>query len=138
MPTLTQARTAVDNFVSNRWATIVARQENYRANRGRYWQGLRTHSTTPAWSSAADGSSAGDLLGSHPTDQFEDWLSVFPEWLAEALPCSVQVSAYDGPQGQGWVLELEVIYNGTTYRRVVNVGPEARRAHGWQAVVEPA
>lgn len=137
MPTLNQVRNAVDNFVTNRWATVVARQENFRTNRGRYWQGLRTHTNCPAWSNAVDGSAAGDLLGTHPTDQFEDWLAVFPEWLAELLPACLQVTAYDGPAGQGWVLAVEVMHNGNKYRRVVNVGPETFRAHGWTAVTEP-
>lgn len=137
MATLTQTRNAIDNFITNNWPTVVARQENYRTNRGSYWQGLRTHITTPTYTNSVDGSSIGDNLGSHPTDQFSDWLAVFPEWLTTLLPACLQVDVYNGPAGQGWVLLIEVIYNGNTYQRAINVGPESNRAFGWRQVSVP-
>ena len=134
MATLNQMRNAIDTFVTNHWATIVARQENFRANRGRYWQGLPTHFVCPAHANNTDGSKVGDRLDEGPGDQFSTWLNVFPEWLSELLPACVRIDVYDGPQGQGWVLTVEATHNGTTYRRSQNVGPEAHRTQEWHAV----
>ena len=136
MPTLNQMRNAIDNFVTNKWSTIVARQENFRTNRGRYWQGLPTHLVCPAHSNSTDGSKTGDRLGESPDDQgqFSTWLNVFPEWLTELLPACVRVDTYDGPQGQGWVLTVEATHNGRLYRRSQNVGPESFRTQGWHEV----
>jgi hypothetical protein len=135
LPTLTQVRDTIDTFVTNRWPTIVARQENFRTNRGRYWQGLFTHTLAPAWTSAADGSSLGDRLSEGPGDQFSTWLNVFPEWATELLPARVRIDVYDGPDGQGWVVTVEATHNGNLWRRVVNVGPESYRAQPWTQVV---
>jgi hypothetical protein len=134
VPTLNQVRNAIDNWVTNRWATVVARQENYRANKGRYWQGLRTHLVPPAHANNTDGSRVGDNLNANPTDQFESWLAVFPEWLTELLPACVRVDVYDGPSGQGWVLIVEATHNGNLWRRRVNVGPETSHALPWTQV----
>lgn len=135
MATLVQMRSAVDAWLDGKFPTIVARQENYRANRGSYWQGLRTHSSPPAYTNAKDGSSLGNRLGIHPTDQFEDWLAVFPEWASEALPVSVWVDVYDGPTGKGWAIGVEATYDGILWRRVKNVGPETHREVAWSQVI---
>lgn len=140
MPTLAQCRDTIDTFVTNRWPTIVARQENFRSNKGRYWQGLPTHTVIPAWLSNQDGSALGDRLNISPDDQgaFSTWANVFPEWLTDLLPAQLRVDVYDGPQGQGWTLTATVTHNGNKWRRVVNVGPESNRAQGWtQVVVTP-
>lgn len=83
MPTLNQIRTKVDNWLANKWPTIVARQQNYFTNTGRYWQGLRTHSVNPTHASGPDtGNTLADRLDVQPDDQgpFGAWSNVFPEW----------------------------------------------------------
>lgn len=136
MPTLNQMRTAINNWVDGKWSTIVARQENFRTNRGRYWQGLKTHLVPPAHTNSKDDSKVGDRLNESPDDQgaFSTWLNVFPEWLTELLPASVQVDVYEGTQGHGWTLTVEATHNGDLWRRVVNVGPESHRAQAWHKV----
>lgn len=134
MPTLNQMRNAADTFLANKWPTIVARQENFRANRGRYWQGLRTHTTVPAHTNSTDGSKLGDRLNEGPGDQFSTWLNVFPEWLSELLPVTVWIDVYDGPEGHGWVGGIEATHNGNLWRRTQNVGPESWRTQGWHQV----
>jgi hypothetical protein len=134
MPTLNQVRTRIDSFVSEKWPTIVARQENFRTNRGRYWQGLLTHSQIPEHTSSTWGEALADKLSENPSDQFENWSAVFPEWVAELLPCAVQCDTYDGPQGQGWTLTVWGFHNGDLWTRTVNVGPETSRARPWARV----
>ena len=138
MPNLNQVRNAIDTYVSNRWAVIIARQETYLTNNGKYWQGLRTHTITPTHTNAIDGSSVCDRLTAHPTDQVTSWFDVFPEWITDLLAGAIKVDCYNGPQGKGWTLQVEAVHNGTRYRRVVNVGPETNRAYGWQAVTNLA
>lgn len=132
MATLAQTRTRVDNWLATHWPQFVARQENYFTNKGRYWQGLLTHTTVPPHTSGADGDSIGDRINIHPTDQFEDWITAFPEWENVALPAAVKVDVYDGPQGKGYCATLYVRFNGVLYSRAQNVGPEAFRTYGWR------
>jgi hypothetical protein len=137
MPTLNQMRNAIDTFVTNKWPTIVARQENYRTNRGQYWQGLRTHLVDPAHTSSTDGSALADQLNQAPADAFQNWANVFPEWVPELLPACVWVDAYDSPEGKGWVLNIRATHNGTIWQRSVNVGPQSWRTSAWRQVPPP-
>lgn len=134
MPTLAQVRATVDNWVDTRWPTVVARQETFFANRGRYWQGLITHSTIPTHTTTVDGSSLADRLNSGPTDQNSTWANVFPEWLTDLFPAAVWVDSYKGPLGYGWTLNVLARYNGNLWRRIVNVGPETWRSMPWEQV----
>lgn len=139
MATLNQTRNAIDTFISNNWATIVARQENFRTNRGHYWQGVRTHTVTPTHTNSTDGSSEPDRLDDSPSDDlFAKWSAAFPEWAGTKLGACLKVDTYDGPLGVGWALTIEVIHNGNLYRRCLNVGPETNRAYGWQLITPPA
>ena len=136
MPTLTQVRNRVDQFITDRLAVFSARQENFRTNRGRYWQGLLTHTNVPAHTNSADGDSIADRLIQSPTDQLENWVTVFPEWSGESIPCALSVDVYDGPLGAGWILIIFIRYNGQLYRRAFNVGPDSSRSNPWTAVSE--
>jgi hypothetical protein len=139
MPTLNAVRTKVDAWLADKWPTIVARQQNFFANRGHYWQGLRTHTFTPAHDSGADdGDTVADRLNASPDDQqYSTWLNAFPEWDGVPIPATVWIDTYSGPQGQGWVASVEVTYNGNTYRRSQNVGPESFRTQAWSLVPAP-
>lgn len=136
MATLTQLRTRVDAWLADKWPTMVARQENYRTNRGMYWQGLITHTVVPSHTNAADGDSIADQLSVHPHDQFADWISVFPEWDGLPIPCALEVSVYEGPTGVGWWATLYVRYNGILYARSQNVGPQSNLTQPWHVVNE--
>ena len=134
MATLSQMRDRVDSWLAARWPTVVARQQNYFVNRGRYWQGLITHSLLPEHTNSRDGDALADRLAVNPTDQFENWAVVFPEWSTELLPAAIQIDVYDGPAGKGWVATIWVKYNGTIYSRSQNVGPESHRTQSWHVV----
>lgn len=136
MATLAQLRTRVDAWLADKWPTVVARQQNYFANRGQYWQGLRTHTLYPAHTNGADGDAVPDRLDAGPSDQFSTWRNVFPEWDGLPIPCALQIDTYDGPQGKGWVATIFVRYNGVLYSRSQNVGPESGRTQPWQVIDE--
>lgn len=129
--TLLQIRDYVDAWLVARWPTVVARQQNYFANKGRYWQGLKTHTIEPSHETNVVERLA-DRLDQSPTDQFENWRNVFPEWDGEGLPAAFQVDVYDGPDGKGWVLTVWVRIRGTVYTRAQNVGPQSYRTYGWR------
>jgi hypothetical protein len=137
MPTLGTLRTQIDTFLSNNLATFSARQENFRANRGRYWQALKTHTTPPSYTNASGSGAVPDNIDSNPVDAFESWRAAFPQWADVELPCQFRVETYDGPSGMGWVVIIAVIHNGTEYRRAINVGPEPDRDRAWHAIVPP-
>ena len=136
MATLLQVRTRVDAWLADKWPTVVARQQNYFANRGTYWQGLITHSVVPSHTNGADGDSVADRLSITPDDAFQDWIVAFPEWNGIALPAAVKIDVYGGPQGQGWVATIYIRYNGVLYSRSQNVGPDSHRTEAWHIVDE--
>ena len=103
----------------------------YLAEHGQYFQALASHSTAPDSIQPPDG------METHPTYQDETLATL---WTAAALPYelgwSFNVSTYDGPEGMGYVLTVETVVDGNTYRRAVNTGPETYRAAEWYQVIE--
>jgi hypothetical protein len=137
MATLQQVRTRVDAFLANIWPTIVARQQNYFANTGRYWQGLRTHTIVPAHTNSTDGDAVSDKLDESPlANRFSTWRNAFPEWDGLPIPAAFEVQIYGGPGGQGWFATIWVRYNGVLYSRSQNVGPEDHLTKAWHVVDE--
>lgn len=135
--TLTQARQKVDDWLALKWPDIVARQQNYFVNRGQYWQGLKTHTVVPAFTSGQDGDSIADRLDAQPDDVFSNWSTAFPDWVNAPIPCAVKCDVYQDPlDGWGWVATVYVRYNGTLYSRSRNVGPQAWRTRAWAVEIE--
>jgi hypothetical protein len=134
MPTLNQVRTAVDDFLEAKWPNVVARQETFFANHGRYWQGLRTHSLIPAHTTNADGSVEPDLIDGRPSDEPASWRDAFPNWASDLFPMVFFIDAYHGPQGHGWVGTVIAQWNNELYTRSRNVGAETFRTRAWHRV----
>lgn len=134
MPTLTQVRNAANTILTDRLPALIARQENFRANRGRYWQGRPTHSVRPSHTNGSDGSAISDRLDETATNSFDTWRTALPILASLLLPCSLEMHAYSGPLGDGWALVLEFVHSGARYQKVVNVGPESYRDHDWVEV----
>lgn len=132
--TLAQTRFRVDNWLTNRWPTIVQRQTNYFNSHGNYWQGLITHSNVPAHTTTITNDTVPTRWVSKPTDQNSSWLTAFPEWQNEAVSASLRCDVYKGPQGAGFVATVFVRFNGTLYSRSQNFGPETFRTFDWFAV----
>lgn len=119
---------SIDAATAQVLAPIGSAQANYLAGNGRYAQMLQTHTVTPA-----DGASVAPDNGSaRPYYQSE---TVGQLATLVGLPATMQACAwcdtYEGPQGPGYVLYLEVIIAGVTWRRQINVGPEDWQTRGW-------
>lgn len=128
MATPAQIRDAVDARLATLWAAIQNKEDTYAANHaGRYWQGLRTHTVTPA-----DGVTITPNIGTRtPSDQPDPW----PLAIRNAtLPMALQVDVYDGPEGVGYVATVTVAINGQDFQRSAQVGPETWRAKGWAPI----
>jgi len=46
------------------------------------------------------------------------------------------VHEYEGPNGRGWELELRLLRDGVTWRKVMHSGPETWRERDWHVVPE--
>lgn len=136
MANLNQLRNRVNSWLTAKWPIIVAKQQQFYNRHGRYWQGLRTHNQTPQHTNSQDGDSVPDKLDDKPTDQVDKpaWRNIFPDWLSEQFPASLQIDVYSGPQGQGWVASIEIEFQGVRYRRSQNVGPENYRTQDWHRI----
>ena len=136
MATLKNTRDRIDGWLSARWPLIQARQDNYLASRGKYWQGLITHTVPPTHTTVNNDTEA-DLLNAKPHDQPETWADFFPEAIGITFPAALQMDLYKGPLGDGYVAAITVIWKGTTYSRSQAVGPETWRTESWHIVTEP-
>lgn len=127
MPTLQEIRDAVDTRLATLWGTIQSREDAYAAaHNGRYWQGLRSHTVTPA-----DGATALPDIGTAcPTDQpGQPWpLSI----RQTAIECAIQIDVYSGPFGDGYSATVYVTVAGALWTRTAQVGPESWRQRGWR------
>ncbi len=136
MPTLAQVRNRVNNWLSDRWPLIQARQAAYFRRHGRYFQGLPTHSEPPQHSSAGDNDEIPDRLNGRPTDQAESWRDFLDELHDAPLPAAIRSDVYQGWRGFGYVITVQVRFDGDTYERAQHVGPEADRAFNWRQFVD--
>lgn len=128
MATVAQIRTQVDAALTSLWAAIQTHQTAFFAARGRFWQGLRTASVTPA-----DGATVlPDVGSSKPSYEFQGWPAAL---IASALPMTIEIHQYKTPAGTcGYQAFVYVTINGVTHMRTQQVGPEAWRAQGWSVV----
>lgn len=119
-------RDKADAMWTNLASHVADREAAYLAINGRYFQGIRTHSPVPA-----DGSEGAPDRSRKPTDQAEDW-NAAGFVLPAAMPASLAIHVYDGPQGKGYTAILEVLVAGKRWRRVESFGPEAaHRTRSW-------
>lgn len=110
---------------------MLPRLEQYQAQyfyaNGMYYQALTSHSVAPDVPTPPDG------LSDAPTDQEENlayFWQVFAT-LPEQLAWSFSIDTYCGPEGCGYVLNVETVVNDATWKRAINYGPDAWRAAEW-------
>jgi hypothetical protein len=138
MPTLAEVRDAVDARLADLWTNqIVPRQNTYASNHGgRYWQGIITTNLA----AMPDNLTTGSILEvvpdttRKPTDQAESWAAASIN-LGATIPMALEIHAYDGPSGKGYVGIVWAKWTGTWYRRSQAFGPETWRTVAWAAVV---
>lgn len=128
----TDPLTTVDNLLSTALTKIENYQAQYALQRGKYFQALWSHSTPPADGSLA----APDLLTTKPTDQLENWSTLWSELelAGSRSPMRARIDVYDGPGGKGFIVTVEVIVDGQAMTRSINVGPERYRDVSWHKV----
>ena len=125
MPTTQEVLSLIDQRFASEWSRIAAGQTTYFEARGRFFQGLVTHSEVPA----AD--AAPDRAADHPTDQAESWLDM--GGLPPLMRSRLRIDIYEGPRGHGYTVMLEArVADGTAWSRRRNVGAETEREYGWR------
>lgn len=135
--TADDVKARVDLWVTANWDAIVQKQEDWLTSHDVYWQGLITHTSPPRHARQTDGAIEADRLASHPTDQADSWLNVWPGLNGVKLDFAIWVDVYNGPSGIGWVAALEFEFDngdGTIdlWRKAWQYGPEAWRVHDWR------
>lgn len=133
MPTLQEARDKADNWLAARYPNLVSKQDNFFSTNGHYWQGLVTHTlnNVPNHTPSADGDSLADRGDDAPSDISENWNVAFPNLLNLPIPAAIWIDAYNGPLGQGYIINVLVRFQGTWYHRSRNEGPETWRTIAW-------
>ena len=129
MPQVPQILVDLEPLLQTLWTILQNRQNTFKTNKGRYFQGIRTHSGKVV--NASD--TTCDNLAAKPTDQAEAWTAFFPA-IPSKLPYSVQINIYNSPAGQGYEVVLETEIAGIGWRRVFNFGSETFRAQDWMQI----
>lgn len=122
LDTLQQVDAAIDAI----WPQVEAHQADYLAANGRAWQGYRTHETLPA-----DGEKKQPDVGTRGPPDSTPWP---PGFRASQQPMGLEVHAYHGPDGPGWVVHIGVTAEGETWHRTIQVGPEDWRDINWHRI----
>lgn len=68
-----------------------------------------------------------------PSDVAEGWEDVKMDEYPDG---DMWVDVYNGPLGEGYVVNYSITKDGVEYVRSVNVGPEKYRTHDWQEVIK--
>lgn len=109
------------------WPRLQNFQSQYHTVNGYYYQALESNSTVPEVPTLPDG------LNEAPSDQPET-LALFWQDFAELpteLSWSFHIDTYSGPDGDGYVLTVDTLIDGQTWRRSLNYGPDTWRADDW-------
>lgn len=106
---------------------LEAFQAQYYGVNGRYYQALESHTTAPDVPTVPDG------IYDSPTDQPEDLALFWDSFAAlpDVLAWSFRIGAYNGPDGDGFVLTVTTVVDGVTWQRTINQGPDTWRDADW-------
>jgi hypothetical protein len=121
----------LNTFVDTAEASIASRQSVYFGSKGKYFQGIATHTDAAL---PADGTTQTPIKTVKPTDQTENW-NDFGVTFASKIPCAVSITYYNGPSGKGYVTHYKLKVGLEIWLRSVNTGPEAYRSHDWKKVL---
>lgn len=119
---------AVEGQIPAILATIQAKQTTYASAARRPAQLRWTHSAPPDRDAVAV-----DAVDDKANDMPQSWRD-FGGYPATSR-MRLRVDVYHTPRGDwGWVLVIDMIVDGATWRRVVNQGPEDWREQDWAEV----
>lgn len=127
-------RATIDADLAVHLDKLQAFENAYRVKAGKsgYYQTLISASTVPADGAAV----APDKLATGPTDQPEKLTDFWADAkLPAQLPYAFMTDVYDGPDGQGYVLTVQVRIGAELWQQSVNTGPERWRDDPWHVVV---
>lgn len=124
------ARERIQAAADNLRDALTARQETYRARRGRFWQGRTSSTLVPVDGLDVPQDRTAERAGSNDRSWADHALPL-------ALPIQVECHEYLSPRGPGWVLIARARHAGRTYEAAHATGPEGeQRRHGWRAAEE--
>ena len=123
---------SIDAEIESKWRTLLtATQSDYLAANGIYAQTRWSHVNAPE-----DGAEVlPDNLADKPSDQVEGW-SDLVEISSELMTARGRVGAYNGPDGKGFVLTVQVRETEALMQRSINFGPLTDRDQAWSEVDE--
>lgn len=125
MATAAETRASIELKMKDILQQLHSRQQVRRGMSGRFWQSRESHSAIPLNGVPVLPDQLG-LAG----DQGDTWNDLgITIGLSEA---SFRVDTYDGPGGEGYTLTATVRFNGDTWQRIANIGPEKQRMQGWR------
>jgi len=129
MSTLTES---IDAEIESKWrALLTATQANHLAQNGTYAQTLWSHAAAPE-----DGAKVlPDTLADKPSDQAAGWVDL-ADISATLMTARGRVDTYNGPDGNGFVLVVQVREAGVLMQRSINFGPLTDRDQAWSEVDE--
>lgn len=128
--TLLQIQTQVNQRLSVLWPKVKTRQETYRSNKGRYWQGL-LFATPPD-----DGATCTPNTALTAGPQNTSWAVAINSDLLASEVAALRIDTYEAPGGvHGYYCTCFVSKNGTTYARTAHVENGSEVTTGSWAVV---
>ena len=137
--TLAQVRDAADARLTTLWVNVIRPGElAWFAGHGVYGQCVHTQNIPDT---AAADAAAAELLPVtdvhiHDSNK-ESCRDIFGAVsINVSLPFAIAVHTYNGPQGKGFVGEVWVRYEGVTYYKARNYGPETWRTFDWRQIQE--
>ena len=137
--TLGQVRDAADARLTTLWTDVIRPGElAWYAEYGVYGQCLHTVNIPATAAADAEVAELLPVTDTHIHDSNgESCRDIFGVVsINVSLPFAIAVHVYNGPQGKGFVGEVWVRYEGATYHKARNYGPETWRTQGWVGVEE--
>jgi len=129
---MSELTNSIDAEIESKWRTLLtATQDNYLEANGIYAQTRWSHVNAPE-----DGAEVlPDNLADKPSDQAEGW-SDLVDISSELMTARGRVGTYNGPDGKGFVLTVQVRETDALMQRSINFGALTQRDQAWSEVDE--
>lgn len=108
---LNQLQQNADAKLAQFWQVLTEKQNNYYQKHGEYFQLL----VSPVSSTTIKEGTDDIFITRHPSDG--KFLADIQFSWADTVPFQIEVHAYDGPNGKGYLAVVTVYYNDRIFRR---------------------